>query len=632
VRNHRWGLCRARPFGLRFHPLLLRATPLACLALLAACGTTNGSPFAQFDGGTNVDASAIHDGGPRDAPSVSFGDASFGDAANVLGCTTCSSDLHDVLDCSTPANVVLQCTGTQGCGANGQCIDACAAAALNKSSIGCDYYAIPADAWSDIPGAPAGSDNSDGSCFAAFVTNTWDAPLQVALEWDGMSIDATPYAYIPTGTGTNLTYQPIPSTGIPANQIAIVFMADYGPKGMFKSVCPSSVKAAITTQDVGVHGTGIGSAIHLTTSVPAVVYDIYPYGGASTYIASATLLLPTSAWDTNYIAVAAWNGIASDDEPMDVEVVAMEDNTQVQILPTSAIVKAGTTVQGAMAGTQATYTINKGQVLQFAQTGDLSGSPIQSNNPIGVWGGHYCMTIPDSTTAACDGAHQQIPPVKALGSQYVAIRYASRTSGEESVPWTLVGAVDGTQLTFEPSQAGAPTSLTVGQVAMFSAPGPFVVSSQDAMHPFYVSAHMTGGELATTVPGNGDPETVNVVPPAQFLNSYVFFTDPTYSYTDLVVVRGPVTGATYADVTLDCMSGPLTGWQPIGTSAFEFTRTDVQKGHKAVGTCDNGRHSITSTAPFGITVWGYDQYVSYAYPAGASIRPINSVVVPPTPR
>ena len=48
--------------------------------------------------------------------------------------------------------------------------------------------------------------------------------------------------------------------------------------------------------------------------------------------------------------------------------------------------------------------------------------------------------------------------------------------------------------------------------------------------------------------------------------------------------------------------------------------------------------------PFGVTVWGwgsaatgevgsgfYTQYVSYAYPAGASVQPINTVVIPPTP-
>jgi len=53
---------------------------------------------------------------------------------------------------------------------------------------------------------------------------------------------------------------------------------------------------------------------------------------------------------------------------------------------------------------------------------------------------------------------------------------------------------------------------------------------------------------------------------------------------------------------------------------------------------------MQSASPFGLTVWGwgsaetgvtgdpgYSQYVSYAYPAGASVQAINNVVVPPPP-
>jgi hypothetical protein len=50
---------------------------------------------------------------------------------------------------------------------------------------------------------------------------------------------------------------------------------------------------------------------------------------------------------------------------------------------------------------------------------------------------------------------------------------------------------------------------------------------------------------------------------------------------------------------------------------------------------------MTSMTPFGLTVWGWgsaatglfsSQYVSYAYPAGQSIAPINTVTVPAVPQ
>jgi hypothetical protein len=121
-----------------------------------------------------------------------------------------------------------------------------------------------------------------------------------------------------------------------------------------------------------------------------------------------------------------------------------------------------------------------------------------------------------------------------------------------------------------------------------------------------------------------------VIPPQQYLSKYVFFTDPTYGETNTVFVRkkGP---NGFADVNLDC-AGVLSGWKPVGQSDYEYTRVDLQTKQAKVGACDNGRHEASSNAPFGLTVWGWDAYVSYAYPAGASVKPINTVIVSPSPK
>jgi len=291
----------------------------------------------------------------------------------------------------------------------------------------------------------------------------------------------------------------------------------------------------------------------------------------------------------------------------------------------------------------ATYNLNKGQLLRLHQPNDLSGSTVKANKAIGSWGGHGCTNI---EMPACDGMHQQIPPVKALGHEYVAVRYRNRLpSNDESPPWRFVGAVDGTTLTYEPQVAGAPTTLKLGQVVEVDAPGQFIVKSQDDQHPFFFGAHMTG---CTALPGGysspvgcaGDPEFVNVIPPAQYLADYVFFTDPTYPETHLVFTRQKGPDQQFHDVTLDC-KGKLTGWTPLGSGGtYEYTRTDLVTGDFAkVGSCDNGRHEAKSDVPFGLTVWGwgtkasstFSQAVSYAYPAGASVQPINTVVVVPTP-
>jgi hypothetical protein len=550
-------------------------------------------------------------------------------------CIPCSSDLHGVLDCSTLA-VVRTCPGNTACGPEGQCIAPCDAARANRSSTGCEYYAITPDAYSNTADSPLTAGTAAGGCYAAFIANTWTTPVSVAVDFNGQTLDLSKSAYISRGSGSALQYVPLAGAQIAPDQVAIVFLAQSAPGDGsdptltdYRTACPSGVTPAYTTADAAIHGTGRGHAFHITTSSPVVAFDIYPYGGAIAAVTSATLLLPTSVWDVNYVTASAYQGETytigtTVNYDSNIAFVASSDHTSIVVNPSVAIV-GGAGVAAAAKGAPQTYILDAGESIQFEQLDDLSGSTVLADKPIGVWGGHWAMNIPSDAHAA-DAAHQEIPPVRALGSEYVAVRYRSRIAGEESVPWRMVGAVDGTVMSYEPSApAGAPATLSQGQVAEFQTSSPFVVRSQDASHPFYLAGHMTGGDLANTL---GDPETVNVVPPEQFLDHYVFFTDPTYDETNLVVVRA---ASKKNDVTLDCLSTPLTGWQPVGTK-YEYTRVDVQHNAAPVGACDNGRHVMTSAAPFGVTVWGFAHAVSYAYPAGAGVRAINTVVVPPTPR
>jgi hypothetical protein len=294
-----------------------------------------------------------------------------------------------------------------------------------------------------------------------------------------------------------------------------------------------------------------------------------------------------------------------------------------------------------------TYSLQAGEFLQITQPSDLTGTLIQATSPVGVFGAHACMEVPYNQ-ADCDSAQQQLPPIKAMGSEYVGVRYRGRSGGldagsqDESVPWRLVGAVDGTNLTWLPSAPpGAPSNpLNLGDVKEFSSPGPFVVQSQDSDHPFYLGAYMTGGGATPDgglgFGGAGDPDWVNVITPAQYLDHYVLFTDQTYPETNLVLVRTPskLDGG-FGEVTLYCAgdAGPqvLSGWQSIG--GYEYTRVDLSTGNfMPVAGCTNGRQELTSPLPFGVTVWGWGntqqtKYVSYAYPAGAGFQHINMVVI-----
>jgi hypothetical protein len=514
---------------------------------------------------------------------------------------------------------------------DGAASDACRAANDAHASIGCDYYAIHMD----------GDWTSNNGCFVAFVANTSQQMTRVKTTFQGIDVDLTQHAVLPHGAGKKLTLDPFDpgGVGIPPGEVAILFLAGPvavggAPTNMSDPVqCPVSPAFNSLTQ---IHGTGKGAAFHIQTTSPVVAYQMLPYGGGNAAVTGATLLLPTSVYGTNYIAVDAYGASETTGAlATSMDLVASEDNTTITILPNHDIL-AGGGVPSAKANVQAQYVLDAGQTLQFSQIAELTGSPIASDKPIGLFAGHPCLNVPNAQPY-CDHAEQQIPPVQALGHEYMGVTYRQRAQSPEHPPWRIIGAVDGTQLSYSIA-VGGPSVINQGEIAEFETGTPFVVKSQDADHPFLVVGYMTGASGVTPSDGYGDADFVRAVPTDQYLARYVFFTDPTYPETNLVVTRKRQNG-TFSDVSLDC-AGTLTGWQSIDAE-HEYTRIDlVRHDFQPQGKCDNGRHEMTSDAPFGLTVWGwgtpettsYTGYVSYGYPAGENVQTLTNVVVPPDPK
>ncbi|HEY3808096.1 MAG TPA: IgGFc-binding protein [Kofleriaceae bacterium] len=575
--------------------------------------------------------------GPRTGPGDDDDDDG-GMGSNGMG-VACSSDLHNVLDGN--GNVVETCPDDQGC-ADGACVPACQAAAASQGSVGCDFMVA----------TPSFLPQITPPCFAVFLANNWPLDSAVTIDRAGTSFDPAMYGRVPDGTSNTAGWPAIPGSGIASEDVGVLFLSsDPSSANGTPTTCPvtpavaSTNGAAVYTGSTG--ASGIGTAFHITTTVPVSAYDILPYGGALSYLPSAELVLPTTAWGTNYVASVpnpAATGNSEASGPDFGQIVAAMDNTTVMITPTHAL-PAGTGVAAAPAGTTTTYTLSSGQFIQWQDTGDMAGSVITSNNPVAFTGGtgYLCLSSSTSAGGGCDSGHQQIPPVSALGSEYAVPPYATRRADlqAESIVYRIVGTVAGTTLTYTPAVTGAPATLTVGQVAEFQSSTPFTVTSQDAMHPFYVAQYMSGCDVTGgTRPGDvgeddglgdiihclGDEEYVNILPPAQWLASYVFFTDPTYATTNLVVTRAADSSGAFHDVTVDCL-GTIAGWQSVGDGTkYQTTNVDLQR-LTPVGTCTNGRHTATSTGAFNIMVWGEDTAASYAYPAGGNVGKINSVVV-----
>jgi len=653
-------------------------------AILAACGSRTGliadvedeppAPDAARDVSLERDVAA-----PRspDAVDEEAGDEDVADEPIVEG-----GPLDVVTDCPDPAycdpsnlgfvfrcgQPIFQCSSLEQCEARdgvAQCVNPCLDTLGQDTSNGCEFYANEMDIVAEARGV----------CYAVFIVNQWKTgePARIEVDHAGDKLPLEQFARIPQGTGTQITYAPYDAkAGLPAGQIAILFLsrdpaadADPDPASPRRlAACPPGITPAVVG-DAATHSTGLGTSFHIKTNVPVVAYQMLPYGGGRARVTGATLLLPTNVWDKNYVAANAYAASGPGGGLPTLAILGQADNTHVRVKPTAAI-QGGGGILASPANVSAAYVVNKGQYLQFTQTNELTGSAIQADQPIAVIGGSTGMNVPVGRIRE-DAAEQMLPPVHALGSEYVGVRYRSRDpAGEETVPWRIVGVVDGTRLTFDPPVPGAPATVDARRLVELNSPGPFVVRSQGSDHPFYFAQYMTGGcsvaspndsncNEGQAYDGMGDPEFVNVVPPKQYLPRYTFFTDPTYPETNLVITRSrdAATGL-MPDVALDC-AGTLGGWRSVGTGGlYEFTRIDLSTGNfQGQNGCNNGVHTIVGTingdagagaASFGVTVWGFGnpvtwpprgdetnplatRWVSYGYPAGANFTPLNRVTL-----
>jgi IgGFc binding protein len=585
----------------------------AGLAVAVGCVQVLGldAPYAKATDGASGGSSG----------SMSGGSSSSGESCAQI----CSSDLKQVMDCK--GQKVVDCTPDEGC-YNARCeANPCDVAAKTKTSVGCDYWALKTAQRIQLSGA----------CFAVLVANTWGKPARLTVSYGTQPLKPESFAYIYHANSGNIDYQSYnASNGIPTGETAVLFLsrASGAAAQCPKTSALENIETGVLASNGTIHaGTGKGTAFHIITDYPTSAYQVGAYSTDRSH-SSASLLLPTSIWSTNYIAVNAYKATTADNGGWpSLNVLAYQDNTAVTILP-KADIQGGGAIPGAAKSTPTQYTLKAGDFLQITQAEELTGSPIQSDKPVAFFGASDCMNVP-TDKLYCNFASQQMAPVQAIGNEYVAVRYRNRIAGrEESVPWRFIGMTDNTTLTWTPeAPSGAPQTLKLGQIAEFSTATPFVVKSQDKEHPFYLGAYMTGGADFGKI---GDPAWVNVIPPVQFLDSYVFSTEPTFSETSLVVVRtkSPNEG-NFAPVMLDCLGKAIDGWVRLGD--YEYTRVDLVTGNfQSVGGCTHGRQALHSALPFGVTVWGWSaiakrEYASYAYPAGAGFRPLNDVVIPTTP-
>lgn len=286
--------------------------------------------------------------------------------------------------------------------------------------------------------------------------------------------------------------------------------------------------------------------------------------------------------------------------------------------------------------------------------GDLTGSIITADKPIAVFGGSAC-TLRGYADAACDHVEEQLFPFVTWGKNFVGARtaplrltnnsFATAANAGPDYYKIVAGCPDsacpnGTTITLSSLPAAAdvlsgggceagtaltsaatPCRLRGGRFIEFRSRTSFKISADQ---PIQVAQTFAGQEATTgTVrPVQGDPSQVLLPPVEQWRASYTVLTAPGTQDNYLGIV---VDDARVQEVRVD---GAIvtSAWTTLPSTTFKVTNMPVQTGSHFIQVI--ARPGQTEVPGAGVTVYGFDSYVSYGYTGGLDLTTIVTGVNP----
>ncbi len=397
--------------------------------------------------------------------------------------------------------------------------------------------------------------------------------------------------------------------------------ATVGPLGTYAFLLPNDLQIDPTR-------TGRGRAFRVESDRPITAYQFQPLDNlAPVYSNDASALLPVHVLGTDYVAITS-NGYSVNLYPDGFEpvvlptgayvtVVATEDTTQVAFFPTDALLEGDW--QGVVLDRGETFTLVSNPQDPRAGNGSLSGTRVISDRPLAAFSGNIAASVPETATECClDHVEHQLLPTVAWGARYVTAPPpdALDPAHDDPVEIRLVGAYDDTPLVYPLGMpAGAPTTIDAHRTVAFSTTEPVIVESADPDKPFALAQYLYNAEETNPTGVTGDPSMIVVPSVEQLMDRYVFLAPYGYA-TSTVTVVAPHG----AEVRLDD--------KPLGDSRLIGDADGVTWGYRRAK-IDPGAHVVSSDEPIGITVVGYDRFVSYAYAGGSAVAVIHDA--PPAP-
>lgn len=341
----------------------------------------------------------------------------------------------------------------------------------------------------------------------------------------------------------------------------------------------------------------LNRGIHVTSGKPVSVYAV----SRVQYSSDGYLGLPTDVLGKEYVVGAFPNlhvGIPELSGSQFV-ITATTPNTTVTITPASE-----TGVRVAKIPYVLTLT-NAGDCYQLRNTNDapadLSGTIIESDQPVAVFGGHQNTDVNSSSLFFSDYLVEQIPPVNRLGTEFFTAPFFTRSGGDTV---QVVAARDQTTLVVD----GSPVVLTnKGDVYLSLRTDATWITADK---PVYAAQFASSSDLDGVT--NADPFMVTIPGRSLFTRDHTFVTAGINFAEHYINVIAPTLTTS---LTLDgTVTNPV--FTAIGSSGYHYARMKVAQGV----------HTLSAGRAIGVTVYGWSQYESYGWPAclffGDTIPPV----------
>lgn len=592
----------------------------------------------------------------------SDGEVCLGDGVCAPDPATCVADDRVCLGDARPARCVPgegwveepRCLEGWICSGDGRCRDPGCAVRAERSYLGCDFLAV------------------DLQNIAYGFGSTPDAPLGVVLANADEVLSTRVWVHDADGAVAALVGEvriapPIVAAGTPAVTVrselrdlagAVVESGferadpvDIPPGGMAILLLPHHPysEASLVRRD----------AWTITTDRPVAAYQFSPYCCNYSFTNDASLLLPINALGTDYryIGVPAWlqdeDADPGDPNPSPgpglaatLTLVANTPATRVVVtLPPGAAIEADAEGRIAQIGNTVELELDRGEVAHLTTPPperrrgeivgvDLTGAHVASTAPIAAFTGHQCTYFPQDYSA-CDHLEEQLVPTDTWGTKFLLTPAKLRAAPDDglaieatwwkftvrdpntriafSVPFDdldpappgFIGVVDCREFLTDPQtmimQPGDSCEFATRSAVLAQSDQPIavmgVISGQGTTGLAGFGAGWDGANA-------GDPSIFLLPPEYQLRADYAFLAPTTYFSDHLTV-----TARRGSSLVLDGQPVDLAGAIEIPGSDYVYAHLDIT----------DGPHRISGDRPFGILVYAYDDWVSYAFTGGQNL-------------